>query len=54
MTGKPALRAAAIESRSPVSPKSMPWLFAIDTASTPPALSAAKAGAGARNVYAFD
>ena len=54
MTGNPAFRAAAMESRMPVSPKSIPWLFAIDATSTPPASSAAKAVAGARNVYALD
>src|SRR5918999_4746817 len=46
--GKRLRLLAASESRNPASMKSMPWLFAMDTTSTPAVLSAAKAELGAR------
>ncbi len=48
-TGNRWRLAAASESRSPASPKSIPWLFAIDTTSTDPPRRAANALGGVRN-----
>ncbi len=51
--GTPARFPAASVSRRPVGPKSMPWLLATFTTSTPPAARAENALAGARKVNAF-
>jgi len=45
-------RAASVSAK-PSSPKSSPWLLAIDTASTPAARRASSATAGVRKLYFF-